>query len=193
MGRAILVFGILLTIAGAAGMGYGIFTMTGQLTSGIQAAVSPDAATLCRPDETLDEATGRSAYTPGIGYGREVSYYCVNSKGERREVTGQFVGGMLGQVFGSFGVFTLPMIGGSVMTVGIVLIVMGAIFSRRRGNAFASAGCTSSFPSTSAPLPNSINTDLSARLQQVEEARRAGLISYDEYKRLRQDILDARQ
>lgn len=193
MGRFVVILGILLTIGGVVGMVYGILTMTGQITGSIQSALSPDAAALCHEGETLDEATGPSEYTPGSGYGRPITYYCVDSKGERREVTGAFVGGMMNQVFGSFGGFALPMIGGGVMTIGILLTVVGAIFSRRRANAFANVGDTTTFPNVSASWSGSTNTtaDLSARLLQVEEARRAGLISYEEYKRLRQDILDA--
>jgi len=194
MGRAILILGILLTIAGIGGMVYGMIAMTGQVAGTIQTATSPNAAELCRPDETLEEATGASEYSPTSGWGRQVSYFCVNSKGERREVTGQFVGGMFEQVFGSFGGFALPMIGGGVMTVGILLTVVGAIFGRRRPSPFADIQYPAMSPSEGYGAWSSPpNANLTERLRQVEAARQAGLISYEEYKRLRQEILDAMQ
>ena len=126
--------------------------------------------------------------------GRQVSYFCVNSKGERREVTAQFVGGVFEQIFAGFGGFALPMISGGGIVLGTLMIVVGAIFSRRRPAPIAGVEYTAVRPAESYSgwsIPP--NADLTERLRQVEAARQAGLISYDEYKRLRQEILDAMQ
>jgi hypothetical protein len=42
-------------------------------------------------------------------------------------------------------------------------------------------------------IPGVSGSDLSARLRQLDEARKAGLITQDEYDRLRQQLLDSLQ
>src|SRR5215207_4838255 len=54
MSRLVIFLGILLIVAGAAGFLFGIIGVPVQFTNMISQAVSPTAAELCNPGETLD-------------------------------------------------------------------------------------------------------------------------------------------
>ena len=134
----LIIGGILLMVAGIGGMVLSMFSGFG---SGIQEAVSaavegPTAEELCEPGETLVEVTGDSEYTPGVGYGRSVSYYCEDSEGNRRDVTGDFANDLIGDIgtniMPSFN-FRMEFI--ALIGVGLLLLLVG-IFSglARRGS-----------------------------------------------------------
>jgi hypothetical protein len=142
--------------------------------------------------------------------------YCVNSEGQKWDVTEEFGNSMVSQVGGIFDNM-LPNLMGSVIYViliplGVVLTIIGLIIGRRRTPAVAfgvpgSSGVvytTSTFnPQASAgsidlnqviqqarDTKAASGADLSTRLKRLEDARNAGLILQTEYDRTRQQILD---
>jgi hypothetical protein len=170
-------------------------------------------AQLCKAGEKLEENKGASQYTPGQGYGSPVTMYCVNSEGQKRDVTEEFGNSMVGQVGGIFGNVFSGLLGSAIYFVlipfGVVLTIVGLLIGRRRTPAVAfgvpgSGGVvyTSSQGSGGTIDLNQViqqardmkaasgGTDLSTRLKQLEDARNAGLISQTEYDRTRQQILD---
>jgi hypothetical protein len=192
MSRVVLFFGIVLLLVGTAGVIIGMVGIPLQFTSTIFQAVTPTAAELCNPGETLDEVRGAEEYTALEGTRRAIRYFCVNDAGERREVTTSFVTGMLGDALRGLGVFAIPFLSSCICTVGLLFTAFGAIFSRRRAmlavNNFA-------FPedfdtTTASRQPSAASAALTNRLRQLEDARRSGLISEDEYQRMRQEALD---
>ncbi len=197
MSCLLLFFGIALVILGIAGIGLGLTSIGSTFFNTVSDAINPTAAELCKAGETLDQVAGPDEYTAGEGYRHTVRYFCVSAAGERREVTGEFVQGMLGQVFGSLPAMLLPMIGGCALAVGIFFTIIGAILSARR-RVLASPPVVPQryafdFPPdpTSAPAPRASDAnDLAAKLRQIEEARDSGLISEDEYQQKRQQIID---
>jgi hypothetical protein len=204
MSRLVMFLGIILIVLGGAGVIFGFIGVPTQFASMIDQATTPTAAELCNPGETLDEVTGQEEYTALEGWRHSVQYYCVNDAGVRRDVTGQFVGGMIGQVFGGIGSIAIPIVSSMLLVPGIILLVLGAIFSRRRaggGNVVVrtytyGGGTPSRFafpddPTVIAQQNPAENDDLSKRLIQLDAARKAGLISEDEYARKRQEILDS--
>jgi hypothetical protein len=210
MSKLLIVLGIILIVVGGAGMALGFGGITTQFTDVINQATSADAEDLCRPGEELEEESGAESYSPGVGYGRTVRYFCVDDSGERREVTGDFVQGMLGDV----GAAIMPMLSGSLITIispliltfGFILAILGFVFSRRRPRTVTQyvyttgQGIPQTFntpsrqpPSTTFSFPTQPQArgDLTAKLRQLDEARQANLISEDEYQRMRQEILDS--
>ena len=206
MGRLVMILGILLLVVGGIGVVIGVVGVPLQFTSTIFQAVTPTAEELCEPGETLDEVRGAEEYTALEGYRRSIRYFCVSAAGERREVTGSFVTGMLGEALGGIGMLSLPLLASCLCTVGIFLTVIGFLFSRRRQFRVASAGgfdfpdqqvyvTTTRQPRAqtprASPTPSGASGALADRLRQLEEARVSGLISEDEYQRLRQEALDS--
>ncbi len=204
MSRLVIFLGILLMLVGAAGTIFGFIGVPAQFGNMISQAITPKAEDLCQPGEKLDEVTGQSEYTPLEGYRHSVQYFCVNSAGVRREVTGDFVQGMVGQVFGGLGSLAIPIISGLLFVPGIILVILGVIFSRRRtlpGNITVRSNTYGGSTPNRFAFPDDPTVivqedprtrgDLSARLSQLDAARKAGLINDDEYARLRQAILDS--
>jgi hypothetical protein len=217
----LIIGGILLMVAGIAGMAFSMFAGFG---SGIQEAVSaavegPTAAELCKPGETLVEETGGSEYTPGVGYGRSVTYYCEDSEGNRRDVTGDFANDLIGDIgtslMPSFN-FRIEFI--ALVGIGLLILLVG-IFSglARRGSVDERPGMAvgpgtgvsvggqpaalfgSDFASLaqriqqSQPVSSAGGESLAEKLRQLDVARGANLITEDEYQRLRQQTLDSMQ
>ncbi len=175
-------------------------------------------AQLCKPGEKLVEEKGASTYTSGQGYASSVTMYCVNNENQKRDVTGDFATGMVGQVGGIFdGVFS-GLLGAVVyfvlIGIGLLLTIIGLLLGRRRSipsvafnvpTSSGAASTTSSFaPQNSAgsvdlnhviqqarQMKAASATDLTTRLKQLEDARNAGLISQTEYDHARQQILDS--
>jgi hypothetical protein len=197
MGRILLFAGILLMIgSGFAGMfaGRGIVDNLEPLAN-----LENLTADLCREGETLVEETGASEYTMGRGYASSVVLSCVDSEGTRRDVTEQFVNGMLGEMSGIFphilsglGVtFALCSVGFLLMIAGIIVMIA------TRGSARAVTvqpygGSSFVVGEPRKPLENIGGGDtLQEKLRQLEKARDSGVISQTEYDRLRQQILDS--
>ena len=210
MSKLVMFLGIVLIVVGFAGTALGMTGVTSQFTNAITQATSANAEDLCNPGEKLEEEGGAESYSPGVGYGRTVQYYCVNAAGTRREVTGEFVQGMLGDV----GSALMPMLSGGLITIispliltfGFILAILGFVFSRRRGAAvtqyvYTEHGIPNTFNVSSRQAPSSTfsfptprspqSGDLSAKLRQLDEARQSGLLTEDEYQRMRQEILDS--
>lgn len=143
MGKVVMTIGIVLVIIGTIGIIVGMVGVPLQFTSTIVDAVTPTAEELCNPGETLDEEHGAEEYTALEGTRRSVRYYCVNAEGVRREVTGSFVTGMLGNAFSGLGTLLIPLVGSCFCTVGIFATLVGWLFARRHplrlstGNNFA--------------------------------------------------------
>ncbi|MBA3871567.1 MAG: hypothetical protein H0X30_20670 [Anaerolineae bacterium] len=220
-------FGRLLALVGIIVIGVGVFGifrasqsfMGTNLGNTMQLATDAKAreAQLCKTGEKLQEDKGPSEYNASQGtYGSSVTMYCVNNDGIKRDVTEQFGNSMVSQVGGIFENM-LPNLLGSVIyvvliPVGVVLTIIGLIFSRRRsGTVSFGVPVVSSTGFTSYTTQNSggrvdLNQviqqardmkatatgsgDLTTRLKQLEDARNAGLISQTEYDRTRQQILD---
>jgi len=137
MGKILILLGVVVLIGSIARMAYGFIAAPLGLTNSIQDAVSGDrAAELCREGEELDTSSGSSSYTPGIGYGRTVLYFCVDKDGTRREVTGEFVEDMvnntMGTVFGSMGQIGIGVLASFGLGLGIFLIIIGSLVNRFR-------------------------------------------------------------
>jgi hypothetical protein len=217
MGRLFTGLGILMILAGVGGI---VFSMINPSMFNIEALAnnlsrSPTAAELCKAGETLEEAEGQSEYTPGQGYGRPVQYTCIDAEGNRRDVTGQFVGDLFSRIPSFVVGIGAQVLWTCLIGVGVFFAVIGALISRggRRIVTFQGAGgpqvyingqpvnaaqvqtwrsdgTTSSFGGTASPTTKG---NLAERLQQLENARNAGLISSTEYDRMRQKILDEMQ
>lgn len=201
MSRLALVVGVLLVLVGGAGIVIGVIGIPTQFASVINQAVTPTAEELCNPGETLDEVTGQEEYTALEGWRHSVQYYCVNDAGVRRDVTGNFVQGMLGEAFGGVGSLLIPIISSFLCVPGLILLVLGLIFSRRRvanSNVVvrtysygSPTGSRFQFPDDPTTPLQTTSDDPSARLMKLDAVRKAGLITEDEYTRIRQEILDS--
>lgn len=188
--------GILLLVVGAAGFIIGMIGIPLQFTSSILQAVTPTAAELCSTGETLDEVQGAEEYTALEGYRRSVRYFCVNAEGVRREVTGTFVTGMIGDTIRNLGGFLIPVLASCLCTIGFFLTFIGWFFSRRNmlrttmPNNFVFPDEPMVVTQTNVTTSPERRKELAAKLRQIEEARQAGLISEEEYQRLRREALD---
>lgn len=218
MGRILTLLGVVMLLAGLGGILYSSFSSFGAFgsASGIdQLIATPSADTLCKPGETLDVVQGASSYTPGSGSGRPTSYFCVDADGNRRDVTGDFVDDLFGSAGGFVGGLFNGILGtflwGGLMTLGIIFMVFGMISRRMSGKMPTIGGGvvlptgtytsgtvlgSSSAPYTPPPSPSfgtpaaGKTPPLAERLKQLEDARAAGLISQEEYERLRQQALN---
>lgn len=127
MGRVVLVLGLILSVVGCGGIGWSFIIPFQQ---GIADAVNVDenAAALCLPNETLVTSEGASTYTQGQGYGRNVLYYCENSEGVQRDITGEVVENLIGDTVNTVvpGVVAAFIFGG-LLTVGGIFTIIGII------------------------------------------------------------------
>jgi hypothetical protein len=205
MGRLLIFLGILgiiggivVGVLGAFGSGFGF----SGFQDAISAAVNSDetAASLCREGERLETERGMQSYTFGQGYATAVSYFCVNSDGVRREVTGEFAETLFGTVtsaipglVGGIGLSAL------LSTCGTGLLVIGIIIAVVRGRRGMQVVTTQTYGfaprnDPAAPVFTVSTTgaegDLTARLQQLQTALDKKLISQEEYDRLRKALLD---
>lgn len=129
MGKVLVVIGALLAVVGIGG------AVASSLLAPSLVSLAPEAAALCRPGERLVEEGGASTYTPGQGNRRNVRMFCVDDKGARREVTGDFVQGLVGQVLGNLGgagAFIAAFLFSLLFGLGLLLLIVGAIVSARR-------------------------------------------------------------
>jgi hypothetical protein len=135
--------------------------------------------------------------------------YCVNSDHQKRDVTAEFATSMVGQVGGIFGSVFSGIMGTAVyfvlIVVGLILTIIGLLFGRRRTTtvAFSVPVTTSTVYTTNAAgldlnqviqqardMKAAPSGDLTARLKQLDDALKAGLITQSEYDSARQHILD---
>ena len=130
------------------------------------------AAVLCNPGEKLVRA--QSANPLLSRFGVAMTPTCINAQGQRRDVTTRWITIGLGG-------FAFTFIFGFVLE--IVLII----------NAVRRRIARSMRPREAYPSPLVITTAAAAplkdQLRQLEDAKKAGLITFDEYDRLRSEIL----
>ncbi|MCA0457648.1 MAG: SHOCT domain-containing protein [Chloroflexi bacterium] len=218
-------FARLLTLVGIIMLAVGIFgivrsnQLIPNLNFGDAMSIATDAkareAELCKPGEKLEEEKGASTYTLGRGSASPVQVFCVDSEGNRRDVTGDLANSLVGGIDGIFTGVMSSMMGSfiyyALMGFGLVLTIIGLVISRfrRRMNPMSIGGAGATVYSTSFGSQNpggsvdlnqliqqarqmktATSGDLTARLKQLDDALKAGLISQTEYDRARQNILD---
>jgi hypothetical protein len=201
MGKLLLFLGIVLGIAGTVGMVLGFTGQFSQLGQMITSAVqTPDAAEYCQPGEQIQESGGAASYSPDMGWGRTVIYYCVDAQGNRRDITSAVMdnlfgsmGGVLGSVFNGVGSLLLS---GGLCSLGALLGIIGLVMvlARRRrtvdGQFAVPMGGAPAGGVGVDPLGQSEQT-AEARLRKLEQLYAAGTISAEEYERLRRQILQS--
>jgi hypothetical protein len=216
MGRILTFLGVIVLLVGIAGSVWSFLgpflnptnTMFNPAADAVQAALDgPKAEDLCEPGETIETEEGSSSRTVGGTWGRPITVYCVDDEGNRREVTGDFandlLGGALAGIPSFMGGIGLSMCFSTLIAVGVVLLVIGSLITRRsrQQNMVTLGGIpgVQMYTSTERPIANVTTRyvqanpsggDLTAKLRQLEEAHNKGLISAEEYDRLRQQILD---
>lgn len=192
MGKLLLFLGVVLGIAGTVGMVLGFtgqFSQIGQMiTSAVQ---TPDAAEYCQPGEQIQESSGASSYSPDMGWGRTVIYYCVDAQGNRRDITSAVtdnlfgsMGGVLGSVFNGVGSLLLS---GGLCSLGALLGIIGLVMVLARGR----RGATQAAIEVGFDSPGQSEQTAEARLRKLEQLYAAGTISAEEYERLRRQILQS--
>ncbi len=200
MGKLLLFLGIVLGIAGTVGMVLGFTGQFSQLGQMITSAVqTPDAAEYCQPGEQIQESSGASSYSPDMGWGRTVIYYCVDAEGNRRDVTSAVtdnlfgsMGGVLGSVFNGVGSLLLS---GGLCSLGALLGIIGLVMVLARGRRGATqaavpvGGVSTGEVGLDSPGPSGQTAE--ARLRKLEQLYAAGTISAEEYERLRRQILQS--
>ncbi|MBI1281992.1 MAG: hypothetical protein GC179_27955 [Anaerolineaceae bacterium] len=147
---------------------------------------------LCNPGEKFVREQYQTHDSDGTGY--SMTPYCVNSERQREDVTGKWV------LYGGGG-FTLFFLLGLVLTIsgakGAVQSQINTFIPQYSSGSVNGVGITLD-GLTSEKLQSlktqmqafSTGGDLTTKLRQIQEAKDKGLISSDEYDRLRQRILD---
>jgi hypothetical protein len=215
MGRILLVLGILLLVGGTIVSIAGSFLGFGNMFSGglgdtLEAATNGEetAAQFCEEDEELVTERGATSYTPGTGYGTNVTYYCEDNAGNRRNVTGDFVEALVGDLPQNILGSMLPMFGsaalgmGAIM-LGVLFLIIGAIMMSRKRMAsmrtftvnpgaggVVFGGLNSSIQGMPVNRPAAGGGNLAEKLKQLEALRDQGLISAEEFAKMRQQLLD---
>ena len=193
MSRLVFFLGIVLMIVGFVGVVFGLITVPQQIISTVSQATNPDVKSLCKPGETLATEEGPEEYdTVQHLYNRSTSFYCVNDAGVQRDVTQQFADGFVQRMIGSFGSVIVPALSCVLCTFGFIFTLFGGMFYLRR-RAVRSVLALQTDPPVVTQNRSSGNSALSAKLNQLEEARQSGLITEEEYQRKRQEILDSMQ
>ncbi len=139
LGKLLAFIGILMIVAGIFGIIRSSQSLMG-LSVGNTMQLATDAkareAQLCKPNEKLLEEKGASTYTAGQGYASSVTLYCVNNENQKRDVTGEFATGMVGQVGGIFDGVFLGLVGTVIyfglIGIGLLLTIIGLLVRRRR-------------------------------------------------------------
>lgn len=203
MGRMMVVLGVLILIGGA-----GFFTLI-QAVDAYESAAEIVGGFMCEPDERL---TFERLVVQQAVVGTTTFYYCENEAGQRRQINERlrmvvFIG------------FVPPlMIGILLMTAGVYIVrrnrrreQLGATFSPTAGNAGAFSTMSGSTinvshanlsPQQKAQVEDILQSvsgsfgisrndgSLTERLQDLQQAHDKGLISSEEYERIRKAILD---
>lgn len=214
MGRLLLFLGLIAMLVGIGGSIFSVAGSLGGLMPNIQSML-PSTDNLCNAGETLEmETDGVTVYTPGSGYAQTSRLYCVDSAGNRREVTGNFAEGAMGQIGTLFNDIMGGVGAGFMWTgltiVGVILMIVGAIMSGRRrmrvvvngmnmnsgdvvrvGGQVMQISPDSNIPARGKAVAGVDTQDLTNKLRQLDQARSAGLVTQEEYDRLRQQILES--
>jgi hypothetical protein len=143
MGKFLIIIGVIMMVVGFGGTMIGTFSGISQIGSGVTDMLNniENAEQYCNQGETLVTSEGATSYSPGLGYGRNVRYYCEDAQGNQREVTGEFVEGLFGDtsnifsdVFGGissgFPFIVLIMIGTLFLIIGVMTAIMRRVNNR---------------------------------------------------------------
>jgi hypothetical protein len=201
MGRFLVILGVFGIIAGTIGIAYSMFAPIQNMVSSVMDVESEGgrAEVLCNEGETLRTVEGASTRNSSGTYGRPISYYCVDTLGNEREVTGDFVTDLMGDATNT----TASMITSSFLWTGVILAgvfftVVGAILGAKKGGRGYTIrvngqpivmGGQSMNVANSMPMGAS-SQDTAVRLQKLDQVYQTGMISREEYERARQKILD---
>lgn len=123
---------------------------------------------LCAPGETIERDPYTTAGSRG-GTTFTMSVYCLDANEGRRDATDRWI-------FISMGAFLVPFL------VGLFALIAGAQRNARV--------VTSSPYAVTIEQPTA-SRSLTQRLKELQEARDAGLLTADEYDRLRREVLDS--
>ena len=207
MGRLLVVAGIIAMLGSCFGLTSAIVQPVGEIVSSVSPdALEQQATELCGEGESIEIEQGAETYSPSSGWGRPTYFYCVDGQGNRREVTDEFGSDLLdattSTVFSAIsGAMTwvgVSMLGFFALLIGIIMIVRKPKKNKQTMQyASSSPSPISGDPGfewtvrpSSTQSTSSEPSDLSDRLQKLEEARSANLISQEEYDRMRQNILN---
>jgi len=130
----------------------------------------------CEPSEKIErDQYATSANRGGTTF--TIAVYCVSQEGSRRDVIDRWT--LIG-----LGAFLVPFL------IGLFAFIAGVGRNSRQGAAVpSSAIVVGGMPGT---IPaSSSSASLTQRLKEIQEARDAGLITAEEYERLRQEVLDS--
>ncbi|MFN8371879.1 MAG: SHOCT domain-containing protein [Anaerolineae bacterium] len=136
------------------------------------------APLICQPEETIERDQYSTRDREGTSYSMNV--YCVDKDGDRRDETGRWF------LF-SLGGFLAPFLIGLFMLIGGANRGMRQFSTGDGGTTLSPTGVPINYVGTPSPKAGQ---SLSERLKQLDEARNQGLISADEYDRMRKEILD---
>jgi len=187
-----VIIGILLMLVGFAAL-FGIIVIPVLPPTEDNVSINNYLQTLlCNPGEKFVRQQYQTRDSDGTNY--SMTPYCVNSERQRQDVTGKWV------LYGGGG-FTLFFLLGLMLTIsGAKRAVQGQIntfipqYTSGTVNGFEVNldGLTSEKLQALKTQMQAFSTggDLTTKLRQIQEAKDKGLISSDEYDRLRQRILD---
>ncbi|MBA3869501.1 MAG: hypothetical protein H0X30_10130 [Anaerolineae bacterium] len=152
-----------------------------------------DPATYCKAGEKLaTPQPGNKLATPGKNLAT-FGIYCVDDAGNKRDITSDVMGNAFGQMFTVLpSWFTTGIVSIALFCLGLPILIIGAILSLR-GQKSAQVLVTASTPLTSRTVSEYLDNpsaNFTDRLTQLDNARKAGLVSAEEYQRLRQQILN---
>lgn len=142
---------------------------------------------LCEPGETIQRSQYSTRDSEGTSYSMDVS--CRNSDRQERDVTGRWM------LIGIAG-FLVPFLIGLFMFIGGVNRGVRRVVTTANGDVILPTPTTTIFGnkelvnSAMNAMRSAGSKSLTEKLQQVQDARDKGLISSEEYDRLRQEILD---
>ena len=126
---------------------------------------------LCNPGEHLVRNQNSNALLNRVGV-VGITPTCITPQGQKRDVTARWITtGLAG--------FAFTFLFGVVLNIVLVLNAIRRLIGRRMRPKSSSA----------VVVPAPVEVSLSDQLRQLEEAHKAGLVSFDEYDRLRQELL----
>ena len=217
MGKLGCLAGVLLIIVGFAALFF--FTIIPPETRAQDASiVNLQNALFCKPNERYVEVLGGYVTnSSGSSAGRSFSAYCENVEGQRREVTGRSFAIMAGAFAVPFLVGLVLCMVSLVALVNrgkrtaMQSVVPISVFGSQPGESFSKVSVVTvngqpvdnippeaaevlrqvmgGFQTTASQFASGSN-DLAGKLRQLQEARDAGLITEEEFSRLRQQIMD---
>ena len=153
-----------------------------------------DSAKLCKSGEKLVTPEPRNTLsTPGKDLKITGLFACVDDAGNRRDITADVMQSAFGEIANVLPSWaTTSIVAAFLFCLGLPILLLGVVLFL-----FGQPSPPVPIGLSASPTPN-INTgqtnhpsgSFTDRLQELEKARQQGLISQDEYDRLRQQILD---